>query len=87
MSKLIPNQERILKAQELIQQVRQLPVGTDSAFLDLGYVAQVKDLLRQARDLVKFIPFSPSADDETKQTAKDLLKKMEETEKELLHRV
>jgi hypothetical protein len=46
----------------------------------------VKDLLRQAKDLIKFIPFSPSADIETKQTTKEIFKQIEETEKELLHR-
>ncbi len=86
MSKLITNEERLKKAADLIEQARQFPTGSNNTFLDLGYVAQVKDLLRQARDMVKFIPFSPSADTGTKQTAKQLITQLEETEKELLHR-
>jgi len=86
MSRLITNEDRLKRASVLIQQARQLPVGSDNTFLELGYVAQVKDLLRQARDLVKFIPFSPSADDDMKRATKELLRRLEETEKELLHR-
>jgi hypothetical protein len=85
MAKVIPVAERVHKAEELIQQARQFPVGTNSAFLDLDYVAGVKDLLRRARDLVKFIPFSPSADAETKAASKSILKKIAETDTELLH--
>ncbi len=86
MTKLITNQERILKAKDLIQQARELPFDPKAVFMDIGYVAKVKDLLRQAKDLVKFIPFSPSADSETKQTTKEIFKQIEETEKDLLHR-
>jgi hypothetical protein len=86
MSRLITTEERLKKATDLIQETRQMPVGTASTFLDLSYVAQVKDLLRQAHDLIKFIPFSPSADRETKQTAKNLMAEIEETEKQLLHK-
>jgi hypothetical protein len=86
MTKLITNQERILKAKDLLQQARGIPFDPKAVFMDIGYVAQVKDLLRQAKDLVKFIPFSPSADSETKQTTKEILGQIEETEKELLHR-
>ena len=38
-----------------------LPAPADDAIFDLAYVAQVKDLLQQARDLIKFIPYTPSA--------------------------
>lgn len=86
MSRLIPNGERLKKASELIRQARDVPTGSNGAFLDLSYVAQVKDLLRQARDLVKFISFSPSADAETKQKTRDLIRDLEETEKVLLRR-
>ena len=86
MSKLIKNEERLKIAVELIQQAREYPVDPQAVFMDLGYVAKIKDLLRQARDLVKFISFSPSADNETKLTAREILKQIEETEKELLHR-
>jgi hypothetical protein len=86
MTKLITNQERILKATDLIREAREIPVDSNAVFMDIGYVAQVKDLLRQARDLVKFIPFSAGADNETKLASKEILLQIEETEKELLHR-
>jgi len=86
MSKLIKNEERLKIAVEWIRQARELPLDPRAVFMDLGYVAKVKDFLRQARDLVKFIPFSPSADSETKQASREILTQIEETEKELLHR-
>ena len=86
MTKLITNQERILKARDLIRQAREIPVDPNAVFMDIGYVARVKDLLRQAKDLIKFIPFSPSAEERTKLDTNDLLKKIDDTEKELLHK-
>ncbi len=86
MGRLIPNQERLQKARELVSRARGLPAAAEGAFLSLSYVASVKDLIRQARDLIKFIPFSPSADAATKQSASELLKQLEETEIELLHK-
>jgi ABC-type Na+ transport system ATPase subunit NatA len=86
MTKLITNQERIHKAKDLLLQAKEIPFDPKAVFMDIGYVAKVKDLLRQAKDLVKFIPFSPSADSETKQTTKEIFKQIEETEKDLLHR-
>jgi hypothetical protein len=86
MSRLITNDERLKKAVDLIRQARELPTDSRAMFMDIGYVAQVKDLLRQARDLVKFIPFSAGADIETKLVSKEILQQIERTEKELLHR-
>ena len=57
MAKLIPAAERILRARKLIQQARDVPVPqTGLGKSDFSYIAQIKDLLRQARDMVKFIP-------------------------------
>ena len=70
MSKLIPaaakssKRERIVKARELIQKARDLPVPAEGGCANFSYIAQAKDLLRQARDLIKFIPMQPSASDE-----------------------
>lgn len=86
MSKLITNQERILKAKDLIREAQEIPVDPNAVFMDIGYVARVRDLLRQAKDLIKFIPFSPSANNEMKQIAGDILKHINETENKLLHR-
>ena len=54
MPRLIPASERIKRARAFIQKARKLPLPADGNKYDLTYIAQVKDLLRQARDLVKF---------------------------------
>ncbi len=86
MSRLIPAAERISKARALIQQAREVPVPAEGGRGDFSYIAQIKDLLRQAIDLVKFIPKSPSATDEMKEDVKGIYREAEETEKGLLHR-
>jgi hypothetical protein len=67
MSRLIPSAERIVRARKLIQQAYDLPVPAISGKYDLSYRAQVKALLQQARDLIKFIPNTPTATAEIKQ--------------------
>ena len=85
MARLIPAAERIRRARELIQQARDLPVPTEGGRGDFSYIANVKDLLRQARDLVKFIPKSPSATDEMKADVAAIYTEAEEAEREILH--
>ena len=70
MSRLIPAAERIIKARALIQKARDLPVPEEGGRGDFSYIAQVKDLLRQARDLIKFISMTPSATAELKEEVK-----------------
>jgi len=84
MPRLIPAAERIVRARALIQQARDLPVPADGG-ADFSYIAQVKDLLRQARDLVKFIPKSPSATQEMKDDVKRIYGETEQAEQEILH--
>ena len=55
MSRLIPAAERIVRARKFIQQARDLPVPSDGERNNFSYIAQVRDLLRQARDMVKFM--------------------------------
>ncbi len=86
MSKIIPTAERILKARALIQKARDLPVPPDTGWMDFTYAANVKDILRQARDLVKFIQFMPNASPEVKQEVNNLIEEISRTEKEILHR-
>jgi hypothetical protein len=45
----------------------------------------VKDLLRQALDLIKFIPKSPSATQEMKDDVKRIYGEAEQAEQEILH--
>ncbi|MGE5073378.1 MAG: hypothetical protein ACM3MF_08120 [Anaerolineae bacterium] len=84
MARLIPAAERIRRARDLIQQARELPVPAEGRS-DFSYIANVKDLLRQARDLVKFIPKSPSTTDEMKADVANIYEETERVEKELLH--
>ena len=48
MAKMIPAAERILRARKLIQNARDFPVPNELGKNDLSYIAEVKDLLRQA---------------------------------------
>jgi hypothetical protein len=85
MSKLIPAAERIVRARALIQLARDLPVPTEGGRGDFSYIAQVKDLLRQARDLIKFIPMQPSATDEMKEDVKKIYQEADQANEEILH--
>jgi hypothetical protein len=84
MAKLIPAAERIIRARKLIQKARELPVSTEGGRSDFSYVANVKDLFRQARDLVKFISMTPSASAEIKEDVKRVYQEIEEADRELL---
>ena len=86
MAKLIPTAERITRARELIKKARKLPVPPDPGWQDFSYVARVKDMMRQARDLLKFIPLTVGVDPEQKQEVQDLIKEIDMAEKEMLHR-
>ena len=85
MSRLIPAAERVVKARQLIQKARDLPVPAEGGRSDFSYIAQVKDLLRQARDLIKFIPQSPSASAELKAEVKQIYLEAEQADREILH--
>ncbi len=86
MAKLIPAAQRIDKARALIQKARDLPVPDDMGWANFTYVANVRDLLRQAKDLIKLIPYSPSASAEMKAEVKAIFAETELAEKEILHR-
>lgn len=85
MAKLIPAAERLTRARDLIQQVRDLPVPqTGLGKSDFSYMAQVKDLLRQARDLVKFIPHTAGVSAEMKEEVKKVYEEIEQAGREVL---
>lgn len=86
MAKLIPNEERIVKARKLIEKARTLPQPADRGWGDFSYTAQVKDILRQANDLIKFIPMTSGTPIELKTEAVQLIKDISNSEKEILHR-
>lgn len=85
MSKMIPAAERIVRARALIQKARDLPVPPGFGKSDLTYIAQVKDLLQQARDMVKFISYQPSATAEIKDEVKKIFTEADQADREILH--
>ncbi|GAB4444975.1 MAG: hypothetical protein OHK0041_01810 [Anaerolineales bacterium] len=86
MAKLIPAAERIQRARKLIQQARDLPVPTGGlGKSDFSYIASVKDLLRQARDLVKFIPQTAGVSAEMKEEVKKIYEEIEQATREILY--
>ena len=86
MARLIPASERMVRARALIQKARDLPMPAESGWRDFSYVAQVKDILQQARDLIKFIPYTPSASAEMKNEVAKIFQEADQAEKEILHR-
>ena len=85
MSRLIPAAERIARARVLIQKARDLPVPEDTGPRDFSFIAQVKDILQQARDLIKFIPYTPSATLEMKKEVTAINQEADLAEREILH--
>jgi hypothetical protein len=85
MPRFIPAAERIVRARALIQQARDLPVPLEGGKYDISYIAQVKDLLRQARDLVKFIPDTPSATTGMKDEVKKIFQEADQANKDIFH--
>ena len=77
--------ERIKRARKLIQEAYEVPVPEGAGKYDFSYIAEVKDLLRQARDLVKFLPNSPSASDEVKEEVKRIFAEADQANQEILH--
>jgi hypothetical protein len=85
MAKLIPAAERILRARALIQKAREVPIPAEGGKYEFSYIAQVKDLLRQARELVVLIPHSAGASAEIKADAALIKLEADQADKEILH--
>ena len=87
MSRLIPAAERIVRAQALIQKARQLPVPApaEGGKYNFSYIAQVKALLQDARDLIKYIPKTPSATAAMKTEVNRILLEADQANQEILH--
>ncbi|MBL8102985.1 MAG: hypothetical protein JNM02_10675 [Anaerolineales bacterium] len=84
MAKLIPAAERLVRARQLIQKAREIPLPAEAGRNDISYIAGVRDLLRQARDLVKFISMTPSATAEVKADVKRIFEEIEQADREIL---
>lgn len=85
MAKLIPAAERITRARKLIRQARDLPVPTTGlGKSDFSYIANVKDLMRQAKDLIKFIPQTAGVSGEMRDEVKKVYEEIEQATGEIL---
>jgi hypothetical protein len=85
MSRLIPAVERLHRARLLIQQARDFPVPADGGKYNFSYIAQVKAFLQDARDLVKFIPKTPSATAEIKEQVSQIFIDADQANQDILH--
>jgi len=86
MPKLIPATERLTRARDLIQQARALPVpDTGLGKSELSYIAGVKDLLRHAKDFIKFIPQTAGVSAEMKAEVKKIYEEIEQADREILY--
>lgn len=86
MPKMIPAAERLVRARKLIQQARDLPVPQGGlGKSDFSYIAQVKDMLRKARDLVKFIPQTAGVSSDMKEQVKKVYEEIEQADRDILY--
>jgi hypothetical protein len=85
MARSLTSEQKIQRARALIQEARDLPLPADGGKYNFSYIAQVKDLLRQARDLVKFIPDRVGASDELKNEARSVIAEADRANQEILH--
>jgi hypothetical protein len=83
MAKLIPAAERLIRARQLIQKAREIPVPPEMGKNDLSYIAGVRDVLRQSRDMIKFISMTPSATFEMKEEVKKIFEEIERADREM----
>lgn len=84
MAKLIPAAERLIRARQLIQKARDLPLPVEMGRNDLSYIAGVRDLLRMARDMIKFISMTPSATAEVKAEVRQIMEEIDQADREIL---
>ncbi len=85
MAKMIPAAERVVRARAFIQQARELPIPSELGKNDLSYIAGVKDLLRQARDMVKFIPLTAGVSTQMKEEVEKIYEEIEKANREILY--
>ncbi len=86
MAKLIPATERIERARKLIQQARELPVPQGGlGKSDFSYIANVKDIMRQAKDFIKFIPQTAGVSAEMKEEVKKVYEEIEQATRDILY--
>jgi hypothetical protein len=85
MSKTLTTEERFARARALVQKAHEIPAPVDGGWDSLSYAAQVKDTLRQAHDLLKFLPQTAGVSANQREEALGLMREITEEEKEILH--
>ena len=85
MAKMIPAAERIIRARQLIQKAHDFPIPAELGKNDLSYIAGVKDLLRQARDMVKFIPQTAGVSAGMKEEVRKIFEEADRANREILY--
>jgi hypothetical protein len=87
MSRLIPAAERIARARALIEKAYRYPVpsAAEGGRYNFSYIANVKALLQDARDLIKYISKTPSATPEMKAEVNKILLAADRANQEILH--
>jgi hypothetical protein len=83
MARLVTAAERVERARELIKEAYEYPVPERGGKFDLAYMAHVKGFLREARDLVKFIPKTPSATPEIKEEATRIMEEAKQASRDI----
>jgi len=86
MAKPITTEDRLLRARVLIQKARDIPTPVDEGWNWLSYTAQVKDTLRQAKDLLKFLPMTAGVSFSQKAEVQVILQEIIDAEKAILHK-
>jgi hypothetical protein len=77
--------ERLPCAHLLIQKARDLPIPSEGAKKNFSKIAQVKALLQDTHDLVKFIPKTSSATVEVKEQVSQIFIEADWVNQEILH--
>jgi hypothetical protein len=85
MAKVIPAEERLVRARKLIRKARDFPIPEGLGKNDLSYIAGVKDLLRQAKDMVKFIPMRAGVSAEMKAEIQKIFEEIGRADQEILY--
>lgn len=84
MAKPVTAAEKVKKARELIAKARAVPVPAEGGKSNFTYLAEVRDLLRQARDLVKFLSYSVGTSPEMKKEVEAVMAEADAAQHELL---
>jgi hypothetical protein len=86
MPKPISTEDRLLRARTLIQKAHEIVPPVEAGWDWLSYTASVKDTMRQARDLLKFLPMTAGVTADQKAEAQSIMQEIIDAEKAILHK-